>query len=78
MLRNWAAAFLILGGIFIGACYGGLQFPSRGFTTIIGGIAGGVPGALLILYYRRIVSLRSVADYPPMKQLRAIGWEEPA
>ena len=78
MLRNWVAAFLILGGVFVGACYGGLQFPSRGITTILGGIAGSVPGVLLILYYRRIAGFNSVADYPPMKQLRAIGWEEPA
>jgi hypothetical protein len=45
-------AFLIFSGLFIGACVGMVQFPSRGITTIVGSAAGCVPGVLLSLYYR--------------------------
>jgi hypothetical protein len=76
-LRNYLSGFLIFSGIFIGACVGGFQFPSRGITTIIGAVVGCVPGALLVLYYRRIAGFRSIEDYPPLKRLREAGWEEP-
>jgi hypothetical protein len=76
-IRNYLVQALMIGGFLIGACIGGLQFPSRGITTIIGGVAGLIPGALVLLYHRRINGLRSIEDYPPLRQLRAAGWEDP-
>jgi len=43
--RNYLWAFLSFAGFFVGACIGGLQFPSRGITTIIGGFVGLTPRA---------------------------------
>src|SRR5580698_7857482 len=67
-IKNYVSGFLLLSGIFIGACVGMIQFPSRGVTTILGAVVGSLPGAL---------GLRSPADFPPLKRLRETGWEEP-
>jgi hypothetical protein len=76
-LRNYLCAFLSFTGFLVGACIGGLQFQSKGITTIIGGFLGLIPALLVCLYYRRILGLRSIDDYPLLKRLRAAGWEEP-
>jgi hypothetical protein len=76
-IRNDLSGFLIFAGVSIGAGIGMIQFPSRGITTIIGAAVGSLPGVLLILYYRMVMGLRSVADFPPLKRLREAGWEEP-
>jgi hypothetical protein len=76
-IRNYLASGLLVAGFLIGACIGGLQFPSKGITTILGGVAGLIPGALLVLYDRRVGGRRSLEDYPALKQLRAAGWQDP-
>ena len=76
-LRNYLWAFLVFGGFFIGACVGGLAFPSRGITTILGAVAGGAPAFLVTICHRRWRSLRLLDDYPPLRQLRACGWTAP-
>jgi hypothetical protein len=76
-LRNYITAFLGFIGLFAGACIGGLQFPSRGFFTIIGALLGFVPILLGTWCYRRARGLRSINDYPMLKNLKAAGWEEP-
>ena len=77
-LRDWLVGFLFLCGFFIGCAVGAIQFPSKGITTILGGALGCVPGALVIMYYRRIRGLRSIEDYPPLKRLREGGWDDPS
>lgn len=76
-LRNYFWGFLSFVGLFVGVCIGGLEFPSKGITTIIGGFVGLIPALLVSWCHRRMRGLQSVSDYPLLKRLRAAGWEEP-
>jgi hypothetical protein len=76
-IRNIVIAFAGFIGFIGGGCVGGLGFPSKGITTIIGGVVGIVPVILIGLYFTRMRGYRSVNEYPPLKALRAAGWEEP-
>jgi hypothetical protein len=67
-LRNRLSDFLTISGSLVGA-YWGLQFPSMGITTIIGAVVW----VLLALYYRRMIGLRPLKDYPTLKRLRESG-----
>ena len=76
-LRNYFWGFLGFAGLFAGVCIGGLEFPSRGITTIIGGFVGLIPALLVSWCHRQMRGLRSNSDYPLLKRLRAADWEEP-
>jgi hypothetical protein len=76
-LRNYLTAFLGFIGLFAGACIGGVQFPSRGFTTIIGALLGFIPILLASWCFTRARGLRSINDHPMLRKLKAAGWEEP-
>jgi hypothetical protein len=77
-LRNYVVGFVMFAGFFAGACFGGLEFPSKGLTTIAGGALGlMIPWALVSLYDHRVRGFRSIGAYPPLRQLHAAGWEDP-
>jgi hypothetical protein len=76
-IRNYVWGSLVFAGLFIGACVGGLSFPSRGLTTILGAIAGGAPAFLATIFHRRLLGLRSLDNYPPLRRLRECGWTDP-
>jgi hypothetical protein len=56
-LRNYFWDFLSFTGLFVGVCIGGLQFPSKGITTIIGGFLGLIPTLLVSWCHRRMRAL---------------------
>jgi hypothetical protein len=61
----------------VGAVIGGTEFPSRGWTTIVGGFGTLVPLWFGVRLYENVVGLRNVDSYPPVQQFRKAGWSDP-
>ncbi len=74
--RNSIIALLIGAATFVGAAVGGLAFPSRGWTTIAGGVAALVTLGLAMRIYERAFRLRNVGSYPLIQQFRKDGWSD--
>jgi hypothetical protein len=74
--RNGILGLVIIAATMIGAIVGGTAFPSRGWTTIVGGFGTLVPLWLGVLLYERVFGLRHIDSYPPVQQFREAGWSD--
>jgi hypothetical protein len=75
--RNWIVGIVIGVATMIGAVFGGTEFPSRGWTTIVGGFGTLLPLWLGVLIYEKRAGLRNVDSYPPVRRFREAGWSDP-